>query len=166
MDTGTDSFDVVRLANQITTELDAMFGADSPPLPQLVEKLLDCRLGEVIDYMIRAVNEALFVHSHITSGCASHHPSDNPDDNGHADELASCKSGSSQISCDQHVLSLKGHVVPKTRVISFRGHVTGSVVVESWRRGQHFINGRYKVQLQFSSKGTHTGLTPHWVEAG
>ena len=135
-DAGLDSFDIVRLANQITAELVGIFGVSTPPMPNMVEKMLDGNIDEVASYMASLLTSASLVTS---EACSSERTCKRP--SLMAPELARAHKLAKHGS-DSRVASCGRDVPPAKHVMHCRDHVT-STLVESWRRGQYFINGRF-----------------------
>jgi hypothetical protein len=128
-DLGLNSFDIVRIANQIEVEL----GVGAPHgshMTMLVEKLLDCELNAVVEYI---VDSLVTCEGHVTlTGkerrglCRSR-----GDDEFQGGDTKWLKVGRDITT--NHVTDATDHVPAS------RGH-TATVTVNWWRRGQCFVN--------------------------
>ena len=142
MDMGLNSFDIVRIANQIpielercfgscdshmTTNLEDHFGSHDSHMTMLVQMLLDSDIESVVHYITTELSSSVTRKRSLELN---------------ADPLQTTKKlrGEPVIAKESHA----GHVtvMEKSRV----GHVTVNqadhATVRSWRRGQHFINGK------------------------
>lgn len=112
VDVGLDSFDIIRIANEIELTFGVKSKSHDSHMTQLVEKLFDCELGDVGLYVadwLRSSRKRAAEEEDITS-------------------IKKLRGGSHV----DHVTTCRG---------SHADHMT-DVAVKSWRRGQYFLNGR------------------------
>lgn len=157
---GLNSFDIVRIANQIRTELEVRFGSHDGHMTMLVENLLGCEVCDVAKYIVDELSglpqgnggppgSLQGSHAgHVTGGEVAIGGDDVTASKGRKrysflNSITSPAKKSArnlnvkpehwdlQGSCDGHVTSVGNQVI----------------TVESWRRGQYFINGKYELAL-------------------
>lgn len=134
---GLNSFDIIRIANQIRDELDERLGSHDCHMSMLLEKLFDCKVGSVAEY--------------IASELSSWHQHRGARDQSVDEEYKAKKRPTFQDSDLVHISKrLKpGPEVFTEAMASAEDHVTVQkdhvTTVESWRRGQYFINGKYVI---------------------
>ena len=130
---GINSFDIVRIANQIEIDHSQRFGSHDCHMPQLLEKLFECDITGVSGYIIGTMSSWGFQDSKDKDAI---HNSRKRSSMSEPDTTSSSKkyrdSSASQKTID---LSHDGHV-------STSEHHMSPSIVESWIRGKHFINGR------------------------
>lgn len=166
---GLDSFDVVRIANEVGRELEAQFGSCDGHVTGLEEVLLEREIVDVVKYIVDELTSGgrgSIAPSNAIEG--SHHVTgegvvigeDTPPNLRRA-RSASLDSGVSAArerwglegSHESHVTDIGDQVVsPASKRVrmdsgrSCEGHLTSAggqmSVVESWRRGQYFRNGK------------------------
>ena len=117
---GLTSFDIVRIANQIHSQLlGDNTGSHDRHMTMLTEKLLECEVFHVAEYLVAEL-AALWSSSAEGAGQGKRLLQDG------SQLLASKRS---KVTSED----MRGHMTDR------RDHV---IKVESWRRGQYFINGR------------------------
>lgn len=112
---GLNSFDIVRIANQAEAELGARFGSHDSHMTTLVQKLLDNDIASAAKY----------IYEEISLQKASE------EDSGGKKRSLQLKPGAEQASKRSR----------RSSGLAGRSHA-GHMRVESWRRGQYFINGK------------------------
>ena len=127
LSSGVNSFDIVRIANQVEAEIENAMNLPNIKIPQLLEKLFECNIGEVCQFIADRLSEMLQNLKSATSRkrLAAHDTSPSHD--------------SKKLMRVSNVIAGGSH---ESHMISPEDHVTTTSIVESWRRGQYFINGK------------------------
>ena len=128
---GIDSFDIVRLSNRISADIRGL-GHLTSSFDALLEKLLDETLEEVAKYLQCEIHASASLlpssRKRLSTDLTSNEGSKKVESGGTV----------SMPSEDSHVIHYKEHAT--------------NICIESRRRGQYFINGRY-IWLQDSTCG-------------
>lgn len=146
---GVDSFEVVKIANQIEKELGEWLGSCDCHMTGLVEKLLEDSVCCVAEYIFNELSDP----SPCSSGRGTT-PALEEAEALRGSYAGHVTGGEASVERKRHShldttppLASKRFKRPNAIARqSCAGHVTGAgsgtVVVESWRRGQYFINGK------------------------